>query len=100
MKRNRSVIKKYLEENPSCFQAGILAAATAVCAVCLYVSDNMGSVRTNENGEAILEREQGEEETNASEMVSRYALFGHDPKGLYALDSEYKSRTYVPSTQE
>ena len=63
MKRNRSVIKKYLEENPSCFQAGILAAATAVCAVCLYVSDNMGSVRTNENGEAILEREQGEEET-------------------------------------
>ena len=63
MKRTRSVIKKYLEENPSCFQAGILAAATAVCAVCLYVSDNMGSVRTNENGEAILEREQGEEET-------------------------------------
>ena len=44
--------------------------------------------------------EQGEEEKNASEMVSRYALFGHDPKGLYALDSEYKSRTYVPSTQE
>ncbi|MEE0774953.1 MAG: ferritin [Merdibacter sp.] len=44
--------------------------------------------------------EQGEEEKNASDMVSRYALFGHDPKGLYALDSEYKSRTYVPSTQE
>ena len=44
--------------------------------------------------------EQGEEEKNASDMVSRYALFGHDPKGLYALDSEYKSRTYVPSAQE
>ena len=46
--------------------------------------------------------EQGEEEKNAADMISRYDLFGHDPKGLYELDNEYKSRTYSPAsnTQE
>ncbi len=38
--------------------------------------------------------EQGEEEKNASDMITKYELFGHDPKGLYALDSEYKGRAY------
>ena len=47
-------------------------------------------------------KEQGEEEKNAADMISRYDLFGHDPKGLYELDNEYKSRTYSPAsnTQE
>ena len=45
MKKIRSVIKKYLKENPSCFKSGILAAVTIVCAVGLYVSDNSGSVK-------------------------------------------------------
>ena len=39
-------------------------------------------------------KEQGEEEKNASDMLARFELFGHDPKGLYELDSEYKARTY------
>lgn len=44
--------------------------------------------------------EQGEEEKNATDMVKRFELFGNDPKGLYALDSEYKARTYSePSLQ-
>lgn len=44
--------------------------------------------------------EQGEEEKNATDMVKRFELFGNDPKGLYALDSEYKARTYsAPSLQ-
>lgn len=38
--------------------------------------------------------EQGEEEKNATDMITKYELFGHDPKGLYALDSEYKTRAY------
>lgn len=38
--------------------------------------------------------EQGEEEKNASDMLARFELFGHDSKGLYELDSEYKARTY------
>ena len=38
--------------------------------------------------------EQREEEENADSMVSRYKLFGSDPKGLYALDQEYAGRVY------
>ena len=40
-------------------------------------------------------KEQGEEEKNASDIISRFDLFGHDAKGLYDLDAEYKTRTYV-----
>lgn len=40
-------------------------------------------------------KEQGEEEKNASDMISRFDLFGHNAKGLYDLDAEYKTRTYV-----
>ena len=39
--------------------------------------------------------EQMEEEDNADTMVSRYQLFGTDPKGLYLLDQEYAGRTYT-----
>ena len=39
--------------------------------------------------------EQMEEEENADKMVSRYKLFGSDPKGLYALDQEYAGRVYT-----
>ena len=39
--------------------------------------------------------EQMEEEENADKMVSRYKLFGADPKGLYALDQEYAGRVYA-----
>lgn len=38
--------------------------------------------------------EQGEEEKNATDMITKYELFGTDPKGLYMLDNEYKSRVY------
>ena len=39
--------------------------------------------------------EQMEEEKNADAMVSRYNLFGQDPKGLYSLDQEYAARVYT-----
>ena len=39
-------------------------------------------------------KEQGEEEVNANEMVSKMELFGSDPKGLYMLNSELGSRSY------
>ncbi len=39
--------------------------------------------------------EQMEEEDAADAMISRYKLFGSDPKGLYALDQEYGSRVYA-----
>ncbi|MBP3493722.1 MAG: ferritin [Oscillospiraceae bacterium] len=39
--------------------------------------------------------EQMEEENNADTMISRYKLFGQDPKGLYLLDQEYAGRVYT-----
>ena len=39
--------------------------------------------------------EQMEEEEKADKMVSRYKLFGSDPKGLYSLDQEYAARVYA-----
>ena len=39
--------------------------------------------------------EQREEEENADSMISRYKLFGQDPKGLYLLDQEYAARVYA-----
>ena len=43
-------------------------------------------------------KEQGEEEKNASDMITKMNLFGSDAKGLYMLNSEMKTRVYtVPS---
>ena len=39
--------------------------------------------------------EQMEEERNADTMISRYHLFGQDPKSLYLLDQEYATRVYT-----
>ena len=39
-------------------------------------------------------KEQGEEETNASNLISKMELFGGDAKGLYMLDNELGSRVY------
>jgi len=39
--------------------------------------------------------EQMEEEENADKMISRYKLFGGDPRGLYLLDQEYAARVYT-----
>lgn len=43
-------------------------------------------------------KEQGEEETNASDMVRNYELFGSDAKGLFDLDREYQARVFVAPT--
>ena len=42
--------------------------------------------------------EQMEEEESADSMVSRYKLFGQDPRGLYLLDQEYGARVYTAPT--
>jgi ferritin len=39
-------------------------------------------------------KEQGEEETNANDMIKKMELFGNDPKSLYLLDQEMAARTY------
>ena len=40
-------------------------------------------------------KEQGEEETNASDLITKMELFGGDAKGLYMLDQELKARVYA-----
>ena len=40
-------------------------------------------------------KEQGEEEKNSSDLIKKYALFGSDAKGLYALDQELAARVYT-----
>lgn len=40
-------------------------------------------------------KEQGEEETNANNLITKMEMFGSDPKGLYMLDNELKARVYA-----
>ena len=40
-------------------------------------------------------KEQGEEETNANDLITKMDLFGSDPKSLYMLNSELKARVYA-----
>ena len=40
-------------------------------------------------------KEQGEEETNARDLITKMELFGNDPKSLYMLNSELLSRVYT-----
>ena len=39
-------------------------------------------------------KEQGEEETNANDMITKMDLFGSDPKSLYMLNQELAARVY------
>ena len=40
-------------------------------------------------------KEQGEEETNANDMITKMELFGSDPRSLYMLNSELAARVYT-----
>ena len=40
-------------------------------------------------------KEQGEEETNANDLISKMELFGSDPKSLYMLNQELATRVYT-----
>lgn len=40
-------------------------------------------------------KEQGEEETNANDLITKMELFGSDPKSLYMLNQELASRVYT-----
>ena len=39
-------------------------------------------------------KEQGEEETNANDLITKMELFGYDAKGLYMLNQELSARVY------
>lgn len=39
-------------------------------------------------------KEQGEEETNANDLITKMKLYGEDPRSLYLLDQEMAARVY------
>ena len=41
-------------------------------------------------------KEQGEEETNANDLITKMELFGGDPRSLYLLNQELAARVYNP----
>ena len=45
-------------------------------------------------------KEQGEEEKNSSDLITKMELFGDDARSLYLLNSELASRTYTAPTLE
>ena len=40
-------------------------------------------------------KEQGEEETNAQDLITKMELYGEDPRSLYLLDQEMAARVYT-----
>ena len=40
-------------------------------------------------------KEQGEEETNANDLITKLELFGNDPRSLYLLNQELGARVYT-----
>jgi ferritin len=40
-------------------------------------------------------KEQGEEETNANDLITKMELYGDDPRSLYLLDQEMAARVYT-----
>lgn len=40
-------------------------------------------------------KEQGEEETNANDLITKMELFGSDPRSLYMLNQELAARVYA-----
>ncbi len=40
-------------------------------------------------------KEQGEEETNANDLITKMQLFGSDPRSLYMLNQELAARVYT-----
>lgn len=45
-------------------------------------------------------KEQGEEEKNAHDLINKAQLFGNDPKSLFLLNEELKTRAYTAPSLE
>lgn len=56
-------------------------------------ADEVNDYRTKQFLDWFI-KEQGEEEKNSNDMITKMELFGGDAKGLYMLNSELKGRVY------
>lgn len=72
-------------------------AVTKLIYDCYHVAHEARDLRSMKLLDWFI-KEQGEEETNASDRVKDYENFGTDPKGLYQLDRELATRTYTQVT--
>lgn len=109
------IIRRYLHDNeyrptlaaldkPDASFADDMAALVAALKHEEYVTASIHQIYTAAEGVRdyrsmqLLEwfiAEQGEEETNAHDIIRSYELFGNEPGGLYKLDSENAARTYT-----
>ena len=85
-----------LENTMDALKAGLVheeyvtSLINAICAAAHEVND----FRTLQFLDWFI-KEQGEEETNATELITKMELFGSDPKSLYMLNSELAARVYT-----
>ena len=68
----------------------VTSLINAICAAAHEVND----FRTLQFLDWFI-KEQGEEETNATDLITKMELFGSDPKSLYMLNSELAARVYT-----
>ena len=68
----------------------VTSLINAICAAALEVND----FRTLQFLDWFI-KEQGEEETNATDLITKMELFGSEPKSLYMLNSELTARVYT-----
>lgn len=61
---------------------------------CFEVAQEAHDIRTMQMLDWFV-KEQGEEEKNAGDLITKMELFGTDAKGLYMLNSELKARVYA-----
>lgn len=91
-------------EKPNCNLTDTMAPLTAALAHEKYVTsliNNIYAAAHEVNDFRTMQlldwfvKEQGEEEKNATDLITKMKLFGTDAKGLYMLNSELAARTYA-----
>ena len=73
------------------------AYVTSLINTCYAAANDVHDFRTMQLLDWFV-KEQGEEETNAKDMIQDYKIFGSTPQGLFSLDAKYQARTYVQTT--
>lgn len=105
-------IRKKIRENPAYLKAGILLAVSVLCFVCVYIWDNSRELKTNKDGEKILERSEngenltqgmhvkiGEREENITVSVSGRQYSDEELKQAFK-EAENEIRTLILGENE
>lgn len=87
------------DQNYTAFDAPLNKSYEHECLVTSYINEIYAAALAVKDYRSLeflnwFIKEQGEEEKNASDLITKFALFGHDPKSLYAFDKDMASRVY------